>query len=198
METLSPLDRLLKLVGKLPGIGPRSARRVVLHLLKKRDALLQPLIDALIDVRDHLKTCTTCGNWDMTDPCQLCQNPKRDDSVLCVVADVADLWAMERSLAFQGRYHVLGGTLSALDGVQPEHLRLESLVKRCTTGVVREVVLALNVTIDGQTTAHYIASLLHPTGVKITRLASGVPVGGELDYLDDGTIHTAMQARMAV
>ena len=192
---MSPLDQLTQWIAKLPGLGPRSARRVVLFLLKRRESLLLPLIDSLTKVASDVKSCPICGNWDVCVPCCVCRDPARDVGVLCVVEDVADLWALERSRAFKGRYHVLGGTLSALEGIRPADLRIEPLLERLAEGAIQEVILALSATVEGQTTAHYVAERLSETGVKISRLAHGLPVGGELDYLDDGTIMAALQAR---
>lgn len=196
----SALDRLTTLLAKLPGLGPRSARRVVLHVLKRRETLLLPLMDALRDTAEQMCFCTTCGNLDTRDPCRICTDPARDRTQLCVVGDVADLWAIERSLAFKGLYHVLGGTLSALDGVGPDDLHITQLCARvdpshASYAGVREVILALNATVDGQTTAHYVSERLVPSGVRISRLAHGLPVGGQLDYLDDGTLTAALVAR---
>jgi recombination protein RecR len=188
------IERLIQLLAKLPGLGPRSARRAALALLKKREALLEPLGTAMRDAAQAIKVCETCGNLDTTSPCALCRDPTRDARVLCVVEDVADLWALERAGVFRGRYHVLGGALSALDGVTPERLNVASLLKRAGAGV-DEVILAVNATVEGQTTAHYLMDVLAPTGVKVTRLAHGVPVGGELDYLDEGTLSAAFRAR---
>lgn len=188
------IERLIQLLAKLPGLGPRSARRMALALLKKRQALLEPLAAALREAADSICTCTICGNLDTASPCALCRDSSRDDSVLCIVEDVADLWALERAGVFKGRYHVLGGALSALDGMTPERLNLQGLAARIASGV-SEVILAMNATVEGQTTAHYLIDLLEPTGVKITRLAHGVPVGGELDYLDEGTLSAAFSAR---
>jgi recombination protein RecR len=192
---VTPLDRLTQLLAKLPGLGPRSARRIVLHLLKKREALLLPLIDALQQTAAQMQFCADCGNLDVTSPCQICSDPRRDRSLICVVEDVADLWAIERSRAFRGLYHVLGGTLSALDGVRPDDLRIAGLAERASDGEVQEVILALNATVDGQTTAHYVAERIGNQTVHISRLAHGLPVGGQLDYLDDGTLMAAMMAR---
>lgn len=192
---ITPLDRLTQLLGKLPGLGPRSARRVVLYLLKRREALLLPLIDALQETAAAMKFCSSCGNLDVIDPCQICTDPRRDRSRICVVEDVADLWAIERSHAFRGLYHVLGGTLSALDGVRPDDLRIAALVERTGDGTVQEVILALNATVDGQTTAHYVTERISHDLVQISRLAHGLPVGGQLDYLDDGTLTAAMLSR---
>ncbi len=189
------IERLIGLLSKLPGLGPRSARRAALALMKKRDQLLSPLADALADARDKVKTCSTCGSLDTTDPCAICADPARDASLLLVVEEVGALWAMERGGAFRGRYHVLGGLLSALDGVGPQALRIGELQARAGGGQVREVILALPATVDGQTTAHYLAERLEPSGVNVTMLARGVPVGGELDWLDDGTIAQALRAR---
>jgi recombination protein RecR len=192
------IERLIALLAKLPGLGPRSARRAVLHLIGKRESLAQPLAKAMAEAADKVKTCSACGNLDTRDPCLLCADPGRDCGVVCVVEAVADLWALERTASFKGRYHVLGGTLSALDGVGPEDLSIPSLVKRVRAGGVKEVILALGATVDGQTTAHYIADRLAGAGVQVTELAHGVPVGGELDYLDDGTLSAALKARRPV
>ena len=179
------IERLIGLLSKLPGLGPRSARRAALALLKKREQLLTPLADAMAQARDKVKTCTTCGALDTTDPCAVCSDPARDDALVCVVEDVGGLWAMERAGAYRGRYHVLGGLLSALDGVGPEALRVRELIDRASQGVIREAILALPATVDGQTTAHYLTDRLAPSGISVTSLARGVPVGGELDWLDD-------------
>ena len=192
------IERLIQLLAKLPGLGPRSARRAALHLIKRHEQLLAPLSDAMQVARDRVMTCEACGNIDTSSPCTLCRDPRRDDTLLVVVEDVADLWALERAGATTGRYHVLGGVLSALDGIGPKDLALESLLARVALGTVREVILALNATVDGQTTAHYITDLLSQHGVAVTRLAHGVPVGGELDYLDEGTLTAAMRQRTAV
>jgi len=189
------IERLIALLAKLPGLGPRSARRATLMLLKKRDQLLAPLSQALADAAARVRTCGVCGALDTTDPCAICADARRDTSLLCVVEDVGALWAMERAGAFRGRYHVLGGLLSALDGVGPEALRIAALTARATDSEVREVVLALPATVDGQTTAHYLADRLAGAGVTVSMLARGVPVGGDLDWLDDGTIIQAMRAR---
>ncbi|HUZ72402.1 MAG TPA: recombination mediator RecR [Stellaceae bacterium] len=195
---MSEIDRLVALLAKLPGLGPRSARRAALYLLKRRESLMEPLSEALMATARQIRPCSVCGNPDTTDPCAICADPRRDPHLLCVVEDVADLWAIERSGAFKGRYHVLGGTLSALDGVGPDELRIGALVARVGEGGVREVILALNATVEGQTTAHYLADRLAATGVAVTRLAHGVPVGGELDYLDEGTLTAALVARRKV
>ena len=189
------IERLIALLGKLPGLGPRSARRAALALLKRREQLLEPLTDAMIDARAKVRTCTTCGSLDTSDPCAICADTTRDGGLLCVVEEVGSVWALERASAFRGRYHVLGGLLSALDGMGPEKLRVGELLNRATTGDVREVILALPATVDGQTTAHYLAERLAPGGVPVTMLARGVPVGGDLDWLDDGTIAQALRAR---
>jgi len=189
------VDRLIQLLAKLPGLGPRSARRAALHLLKRKEALMLPLAQALGEVAARIVTCATCGNLDVEDPCALCRDPRRDASLLCVVEEVADLWALERAAVFHGRYHVLGGTLSALDGVGPDDLNLAGLVQRAAAPEVKEVILAMNATVDGQTTAHYVTERLAGCGVEVSRLAHGVPVGGELDYLDDGTLGAALKAR---
>ncbi|ABI78284.1 recombination protein RecR [Hyphomonas neptunium ATCC 15444] len=192
------LLRLIDLIAKLPGLGPRSARRVALHLLKRNDTLLKPLAEALAEAGAKIQKCATCGNFDTVQPCAVCQMPGRDDGIICVVEDVPDLWALERGGSFRGRYHVLGGALSAIDGIGPEDLGIASLVARVDAGGVREVILALNATVDGQTTAHYVADLLAGKGVDVTRLAHGVPVGGELDHLDDGTLAAALRSRRGV
>lgn len=191
----SEINRLIDLMAKLPGFGPRSARRAALQMIKKRELVLIPLARAMADVAEKARVCLECGNVDTTDICAVCADPKRDQTVLCVVEDVADLWAMERAVVFRGRYHVLGGVLSALDGVGPDDLRIPRLQVRAKAEEVTEIVLALGATVDGQTTAHYISDQLAGTGVEITSLAQGVPVGGELDYLDDGTISAALKAR---
>lgn len=191
----SDLERLIQLLARLPGLGPRSARRAALHLLKKRESLMQPLAAALGEAAISVKNCSICGNLDSDDPCAICREVKRDPSVICVVTDVGDLWALERSVAFRGRYHVLGGSLSALDGVGPEQLNIEPLIRRAADPVVKEIVLATGATVEGQTTAHYIADRLAELPVSVTRLAHGLPVGGELDYLDDGTLTAALKAR---
>lgn len=190
------LEALIGLMARLPGLGPRSARRVVLHLLKKRGQLLLPLADALRDVGENVRDCLTCGNLGTGETCAICADERRRNGQICVVEDVADLWAMERSGVFRGRYHVLGGTLSALDAVGPEDLRIPRLIDRIAEESVTEVILALGATVEGQTTAHYIADQI--PGVAVTTLAQGVPVGGELDYLDDGTISAALRARKAL
>jgi recombination protein RecR len=195
---LTELDRLIQLLAKLPGLGPRSARRVALHLIKRRESLMEPLAAALTQAAAAIHPCSICGNLDAVDPCAFCRDERRDAGIICVVEDVADLWAIERAHAFKGRYHVLGGTLSALDGVGPGELRIDALIARVREEHAREVILAMNATVEGQTTAHYIIDRLAGTGVAITRLAHGVPVGGELDYLDDGTLAAAMTARTAV
>ena len=192
------IENLIALLAKLPGLGPRSARRAVLHLIKRRESLAQPLTKALSDAIDNVKTCSVCGNLDTLDPCPLCTDPKRDAGLICVVEDVADLWALERAKVFQGHYHVLGGVLSALDGVGPEDLNIPALIERTGGGEVREVILATSATVDGQTTAHYLSDQLAGAGVEITELAHGVPVGGELDYLDDGTLGAALKDRRPV
>src|SRR5208282_1442178 len=189
------IERLIQLLARLPGLGPRSARRAVLHLIRKREPLLGPLAEAMRVAYDRIVVCSACGNVDTRDPCTICADERRDGAILVVVESVGDLWALERAGATRGRYHVLGGALSPLDGVGPDDLNLSSLVARVAAGGVREVVLAVNATVDGQTTAHYVTDLLAPHGVKVTRLAHGVPVGGELDYLDDGTLSAAMRQR---
>lgn len=197
MSSTRDIDALIELMAKLPGLGPRSARRAVLHLIRKRALLLTPLADMMQTVAATARECLNCGNVGTTDVCDLCTSEKRANGELCVVEDVADLWAMERSGVFKGRYHVLGGTLSALDAIGPQELRIPRLLDRVKSEGVREVILALNATIDGQTTAHYIADQLDGQ-VQLTSLAQGVPIGGELDYLDDGTITAAMRARKSL
>ena len=189
------IERLIQLLARLPGLGPRSARRAALQLIKKRDALMAPLSAALQSAMVKIAVCSICGNLDTQNPCAVCSDPTRDASVLIVVADVADLWALERARAVNARYHVLGGTLSPLDGVGPDDLSIEALVSRAHGPEVKEVILALNATVDGQTTAHYIANQLAVACVKVTGLAHGVPVGGELDYLDEGTLAAALRSR---
>jgi len=192
------IERLVDLLAKLPGLGPRSARRATLHLIKRPGQLMQPLAEAIASAANAIRTCTSCGNVDTVDPCRICADPERDRSVICVIEDVADLWALERTASFGGNYHVLGGTLSALDGVGPEDLRIGRLVDRASSAQVTEVILATNATVAGQTTAHYITERLADAGVVISRLAHGVPVGGELDYLDDGTLTAALKSRREV
>jgi recombination protein RecR len=189
------IERLIQLLARLPGLGPRSARRAALFLIKKREPLMAPLTAAMQTALEKITVCRTCGNIDTQDPCTVCVDPRRDASVLVVVADVADLWALERAGAIDAKYHVLGGTLSPLDGIGPQDLTIDALVTRAHAPEVREVIVALNATVDGQTTAHYITDLLQQAEVKITRLAHGVPVGGELDYLDDGTLAAAIRQR---
>jgi recombination protein RecR len=191
------IERLIQLLARLPGLGPRSARRAALHLIKKRELLMAPLAAALQAALDKIEICSVCGNIDTQNPCTLCADPRRDASVIVVVADVADLWALERAQAINARYHVLGGTLSPLDGVGPQELAIDALIARAHAPNVSEVILALNATVDGQTTAHYITDLLHDANVKVTKLAHGVPVGGELDYLDEGTLAAAIRSRTA-
>ena len=192
------IERLIRLLGRLPGLGPRSARKAGLAMLKRPEALLRPLIEALQHCADRVTACGICGNLDTTDPCSVCRDPARDDRVICVVQEVEDLWAMERLVGFKGRYHVLGGTLSAIEGRGPEAIRIGQLLERIEAGPVEEVVLALGATVDGQTTAHYIHERLRPAGCTVTRLGHGLPVGGELNYLDEGTLEAAMRARQKV
>jgi recombination protein RecR len=192
------IEALTQALSRLPGLGPRSARRAVLHLLKKRETALDPLLSALSQVSQRLATCGICGNVDTTDPCAICADPRRDQRSLCVVEEVADLWALDRSRLFPGRFHVLGGRLSALEGVRPEDLAIDSLVRRIAAGGIDEVVLAMNATLEGQTTAHYIAERIEAYPVRVTQLAHGLPVGGELDYLDEGTLAQALRARRPV
>ncbi len=189
------IERLIQLLGRLPGLGPRSARRAALHLIRRKEELLSPLAEAMAVAHARVATCSACGNIDTADPCTICRDPRRDAGLLVVVETVADLWALERAGVVRGRYHVLGGVLSPLDGVGPDDLNLKGLVHRLAEGEVTEVILAVNATVDGQTTAHYVTDLLAPFEVKVTRLAHGVPVGGELDYLDEGTLAAAIRAR---
>jgi recombination protein RecR len=195
-QTAAPeIEALISLLGKIPGLGPRSARRAALQMLKRKDQLMRPLAAALTDAAEKVKACGRCGMLDTIDPCTLCTAPGRDDGILCVVAEVGDVWALERASAFKGRYHVLGGVLSALDGVRPEDLRVASLLARVSDGSVREVILALAATVDGQTTSHYLTERLSPLGAIVSRLSHGVPVGGELELLDDGTLFAALNSR---
>jgi recombination protein RecR len=191
------IERLIQLLARLPGLGPRSARRVALHLIKKREQLLGPLSEALRVANERIVVCGTCGNVDTADPCNICRDPRREGAIIIVVEDVSDLWALERAGAVHARYHVLGGVLSALDGVRPEHLNLDCLVARASEPCINEIILALNATVDGQTTAHYVTELLGHLPIKVTKLAHGVPVGGELDYLDEGTLAAAIRQRTA-
>jgi recombination protein RecR len=192
---MSELDTLIQLLARLPGLGPRSARRAALYLIKRREQVMQPLAAALAAAAAAIRPCAICGNLDTADPCAICRDPERDLSLICVVEDLADLWALERTGAFRGRYHVLGGTLSALDGVGPDELNIARLIARL--GPETELILALNATVEGQTTAHYLADRAAQTGARISRLAQGVPLGGELDYLDEGTLTAALKARRA-
>jgi recombination protein RecR len=191
------IERLIQLLARLPGLGPRSARRAALHMIKKKDTLLGPLSDAMRVASERITVCTECGNVDTSQPCTICRDPRRDTSIIVVVEDVSDLWALERASAVNGAYHVLGGVLSPLDGVRPEHLNLDRLVARASAAGVEEVILALSATVDGQTTAHYVTDLLAHLPVRVTKLAHGVPVGGELDYLDEGTLSAAIRQRTA-
>ena len=192
------IERLIQLLARLPGLGPRSARRAALFLIKKRELIMAPLASALQTALEKVQICKTCGSIDTQNPCTVCTDPRRDATIIVVVADVADLWALERAHAVNARYHVLGGTLSPLDGIGPQDLTIDALVTRAHDPAVTEVILALNATVDGQTTAHYITDLLHEANVKVTRLAHGVPVGGELDYLDEGTLSAAIRQRTAI
>lgn len=191
------IQRVIQILSRLPGLGPRSGRRLTLHLLKKKEQVLKPLIEALQTAESAIQTCKTCYNLDTKDPCTICTDVKRDSSQICVVEDVADLWAFERARLFQGHYHVLGGVLSAIDGVGPKQLTIDALLSRLSKSSVTEIVLALNATLDGQTTIHYLIEHLKPLNIHITTLAHGVPVGGELDYLDDGTLTTAFKGRLS-
>lgn len=193
---MSELDTLIQLLAKLPGLGPRSARRAALHLIKRREALLAPLATALTRAAEAIRPCSVCGNLDTIEPCAICRDPERDATAICIVEDLADLWALERTGAFRGRYHVLGGTLSALDGIGPEDLNIDRLLARIRPG--QELILALNATVEGQTTAHYLVDRLAGREVQISQLAQGVPIGAELDYLDDGTLTAALKARHTV
>ena len=197
MQQDGPLNHLIKILGGLPGLGNRSARRIALHLLNQKSSLMIPLAEALQNAAENIKPCSTCGNLDVHDPCSICVDGKRDTSKICIVAQVSDLWAIERTSAYKGVYHVLGGLLSALDGIGPEQLNIAKIVTRVQTEKPKEIILALSATVDGQSTAHYITDQLTHTGVEITHLAHGVPVGGELDYLDDGIITTALRSRKA-
>ena len=192
------LDRLAHLLGKLPGLGPRSSGRVALHLLKQKESLMLPLASALADAAHNVSRCEICGNLDSNNPCRICTDQERDKSICCVVKEVGDLWALERSGVYNGQYHVMGGLLSALDGIGPQELRCEGLVKRASDNTMKEIILAMDATVDGQTTAHYLVELLSESNVSVTWLARGVPVGGELGYLDDGTIAQALKARRSI
>jgi recombination protein RecR len=191
------IERLIQLLAKVPGLGPRSARRAALHMIKKKDQLMVPLAGAMAEAVDKVRVCSTCGNVDTIDPCTICTDPRRDGTILIVVEDVSDLWALERAGTMNVRYHVLGGTLSPLDGIGPDQLNIKQLVARVAEGDVTEVILAVNATVEGQTTAHYLTDQLEGFEVKVTRLAHGVPVGGELDYLDEGTLAAALRSRTA-
>ncbi|MDX2073875.1 MAG: recombination mediator RecR [Alphaproteobacteria bacterium] len=194
--THSDIEDLIRLFSKLPGLGPRSARRVVLHLMRSKERVMLPLADSLARAAESIRHCARCGNLDSTDPCHICNDERRDPSVLCVVEEVADLWAIERCNLYKGQYHVLGGTLSAMEDRGPGQLNIEPLIKRAFSGQVKEIILATNATLEGQTTAHYIMDKLDGAGVSISRLAQGIPIGGELDYLDDGTLGAALRARL--
>lgn len=196
MQQSGDIETLIKQFAKLPGIGPRSARRMVLQLIRQRERLMEPLIEALTRTANAVRTCSICGNIDTVDPCHICNDPRRDPALLCVVEELADLWAVERSAMFRGRYHVLGGTLSALDGRGPDQLNIPQLVARAREAAVTEVILATNITVEGQTTAHYVTEQLADCNVAVSRLAQGIPIGGELDYLDDGTLGAALRARL--
>ncbi|MBE6443782.1 MAG: recombination protein RecR [Alphaproteobacteria bacterium] len=189
------IEILIKQIAKLPSLGSRSARRIVLHLLNKKDGAFIPLIDSLTNVANNIKTCEICGNFDTTSPCPICSSNSRDNGLICVVRDVADLWAMERVSIFKGKYHILGGVLSAMEGIVPNDLNIDSLEKRINSGTIKELLLALPATIDGQITSHYIVSRFKETGIKITTLAQGIPMGAELDYMDEGTIQLALNSR---
>lgn len=195
---MSDIENLIKIFSRLPGMGPRSARRAVLHLLKHKESIMQPMTGLMERTAAAIRTCTVCGNLDTISPCAICEDTTRDRSALCVVEEVADLWAFERSGIYKGVYHVLGGTLSALDGVGPEDLGIPSLMSRAVESEVKEVIVATNATVDGQTTAHYISHRLKDSGVRISRLAHGIPIGGELDYMDEGTLSAALELRQTV
>jgi recombination protein RecR len=192
------IERLIQLLARLPGLGPRSARRAALHLIKRREHLLGPLADAMRVASERIVVCAACGNVDTSDPCTICRDPGRDPSIIVVVEDVSDLWALERAATLRTPYHVLGGVLSPLDGIRPEDLAIDGLISRASEPQIREVILALNATVDGQTTAHYLTDLVAHLPIKVTRLAHGVPVGGELDYLDEGTLSAALRQRTAI
>ena len=192
------IEQLVQSLRKLPGLGPRSARRIVLQLIRKKETLLEPLLRSLKDVSAKISLCEQCGNLDSINPCNLCNDPKRDGSIICIVEDVADLWALERTSAYKGHYYVLGGTLSALDGIGPSELKLPQFMNRVTIGAINEIVLALSATVDGQTTAHYIAEMLSELDITVSAIAHGVPIGGELDYLDEGTLSMALNLRRPV
>ncbi|MBT5187510.1 MAG: recombination protein RecR [Kordiimonadaceae bacterium] len=194
-SSTNELDHLISLLSKIAGLGPRSARRAALQLIKKKDSLMRPLAGALSDVAENVHPCVNCGNLDVENPCHICESSKRDNSQICVVEDVSDLWALERSGSFRGLYHVIGGTLSALDGVGPSDLNISALIERASIPELKEIIIATNATVDGQTTAHYIMEQLKSFDITISRLAHGVPIGGELDYLDDGTLTTALNSR---
>lgn len=189
------LDHLINLLGKVPGLGPRSARRAALQLIKKKDSLMKPLSSALADVAENVHPCAICGNLDIGNPCHICESTKRDRSIICVIEDVSDLWALDRAASYRGLYHVIGGTLSALDGVGPDDLNISTLIERAGDPNLKEIIIATNATVDGQTTAHYITEQLKSFDLTVSRLAHGVPIGGELDYLDDGTLTTALNSR---
>lgn len=189
------IQRLIQLLSRLPGLGPRSGRRATLHLMKHKTAHMSPLMEALQTAHDLVKTCAVCGNLDTVSPCTICTGSKREASVLCLVSEVEDVWAMERAGVFKGVYHILGGVLSAIDGIGPQQLNLQGLHKRLKDGTIKEVIIALSATLEGQTTAHYVSDLIKETGVQVTRIAHGIPMGGELDYLDEGTIAAALKAR---
>lgn len=192
------INDLIRMLARLPGVGPRSARRLALTLLQARETLMKPLMMQMDKTYTHIKTCRTCGNLDGADPCAICTDQKRNRTMICVVQGIADIWAIERTRAFDGLYHVLGGVLSAIDGVKPDDLRIAELLRRVNDEKTQEIVLALSATVDGQTTAHYLADRLESSGVRVTRLAHGMPVGGELDYLDDGTLTTALRSRASI
>ena len=196
--TAPEIERLITILAKLPGLGPRSARRAVLAMMQRRELLLSPLAKAITDAAKAVQICSTCGNIDGCNPCTICEDPGRDTKVLCVVEDVADLWALERTKIYKGCYHVLGGTLSALDGIGPEDLSIPAMIVRASSSGVKEVILALSATVDGQTTAHYLADKLVDQGIRVSGLAHGIPIGGELDYLDEGTLSAALQARRSL
>jgi len=195
---MQEIDNLVAVFSRLPGFGPRSAKRVVLQLLKKQDVLMTPLINALKLAKNNVCDCEICGNIDTKSPCGVCNDLKRDKTTICVVENVADLWAMERTDIYKGKFHILGGALSAIDGITPQHLNIDGILNRIKQDNISEIILATNLTVEGQSTAHYLAEILRPYNIKTTRLANGVPVGGELDYLDDGTLAVALQARQEI
>jgi recombination protein RecR len=195
---MNDLDKLINYISKLPGVGKRSAKRIALHLLKNKEGLMLPLSGSLKDTAESIKSCGECGNYDVSDPCNICTNAKRDKTTICIVENVSDLWAMDRGGIYNGLYHILGGVLSAIDGIGPDQLNIPKMIKRIKDNNIQEVIIATNATLEGQTTAHYISQNLQPLGIKVTRLGHGIPLGGELDYMDEGTISTALKSRKAL